>query len=80
MNEQIYVRNSSVSLLSDVVHEGTHALDYYNGISQNVISSWTGETVAYSAERLFQLKSGGTVEVATEEDMMVHIWQNYSRR
>ncbi len=80
VNEQIYVRNSSVSLLSDVVHEGTHALDYYNGISQKVISSWTGETAAYSAERLFQLKSGGKVEFATEEDMMVHIWQNYSRR
>ncbi|MBU5473134.1 pre-toxin TG domain-containing protein [Roseburia sp. MSJ-14] len=79
VGEQIYVRSSSVSLFSDIVHEGTHAIDYYNGIDENIIASWTGETTAYNAERLFQIESGMSVQFESEEDMMVHIWSNYSK-
>ncbi len=79
VGEQIYVRSSSVSLFSDIVHEGTHAIDYYNGIDENIIASWTGETKAYNAERLFQIESGMSVQFESEEDMMVHIWSNYSK-
>lgn len=79
VGNQIYVRSSSASLISDVVHEGTHAMDYLNGIDQSIISSWTGETKAYSAERLFQIKSGMPVQFTTEEDMMIFIWSNYSK-
>ena len=79
IGDQIYVRSSSSSLMSDVVHEGTHALDYFNGIDESVISSWAGETTAYSAERLFQVESGMPVQFVSEEDMMIHIWSNYSR-
>ena len=57
-NEQIYVRKSSSSLISDVVHEGTHAIDYINGIDEKIISSRAGEYTAYSAERFFQIESG----------------------
>lgn len=32
IGDQIYVRSSSTSLISDGVHEGTHAMDYLNGI------------------------------------------------
>ena len=80
IGNQIYVRNSSVSLLSDVVHEGTHALDYLNGISESTISSWSGETAAYSAERDFQMESGMSVQYENEEDMMIHIWSNYKKK
>ena len=79
VGDQIYVRSSSSSILSDVVHEGAHALDYLNGIDEGIISSWTGEMTAYSAERLFQIESGMSVQFASEEEMLVHIWSNYNR-
>ena len=79
IGDQIYVRSSSASLISDVVHEGTHAVDYLNGIDESIISSWTGETTAYGAERLFQIESGMPVQFTNEEDMMIHIWGNYSQ-
>lgn len=79
VGNQIYMRSSSASIYSDVVHEGTHAMDFINNISQNEISSWPGEIRAYSAERLFQIESGMPVEFATENDMLIHIWSNYSR-
>ena len=79
IGEQIYVRSSSDSLLSDIVHEGTHAMDYYNGIDENIIASWTGEITAYNAERLFQIEAGMPVQFESEEDMMVHIWSNYNK-
>ena len=79
VGNQIYVRSSSASLFSDVVHEGVHAMDFINGVDESVISSWSGETSAYSAERLFQLESGMQVQFESEEDMMVHIWSNYKK-
>ncbi|MDE6950230.1 MAG: hypothetical protein K2P64_04850, partial [Lachnospiraceae bacterium] len=75
--KQIYVRSSSSSLISDVVHEGTHAIDFSQDISQKIISSRVGEYKAYSAERLFQVEAGMPVEFMSEEDMLVHIWNNY---
>ena len=80
VGDQIYLRRISISILSEIVHEGTHALDFINKIDVNVISSWTGETRAYSAERKFQIASGGPVDFEKEEDMMTHIMKNYKRR
>ena len=79
VGNQIYVRSSSATLFSDVVHEGVHAMDFINGVDESVISSWSGETSAYNAERLFQLESGMPVQFESEEDMMVHIWSNYKK-
>lgn len=79
VGKQIYVRMSSLYLLSDIVHEGTHAIDFINGVPQSVISSWPGEIRAYSAERAFQLKIGLPLQFKSEEDMMIHIWSNYER-
>ena len=75
--KQIYVRSSSSSLISDVVHEGTHAIDFSQDISQKIISSRAGEYKAYSAERLFQIEAGMPVDFMSEDDMLVHIWSNY---
>ena len=80
IGNQIYLRNSSINIYSDMVHEGTHAMDYIHGIKESVTSSWVGETRAYSAERKFQIAKGGHIDFANENDMMVHIWKNYKRR
>ena len=79
VGNQIYVRGGSSTLLSDIVHEGTHALDYVDGLDEIIISSWSGEIRAYSAERLFQKQSGMLLDFLSEEDMLVHIWRNYNR-
>lgn len=79
VGNQIYLRNSSISIYSDMVHEGTHALDYVRGIEEHVILSWTGEMKAYSAERKFQIAKGDHVDFLDENDMLVHIWKNYKR-
>lgn len=46
---------------------------------QTVISSWAGETNAYMAEREFQMFEGFETQFVSEDDMMVHIWSNYSK-
>lgn len=79
VGNQIYMRRSSASIYSDVVHEGTHAIDFINNIPQSEISSWPGEIRAYSAERLFQIESCMPVQFATENDMLIHIWSNYKK-
>ena len=76
---QIYLRRTSPSILSDVVHEGTHALDFLNGVPEEIRGSWIGETKAYTEERLFQIAAGLPIEFETIDDMMVHIWMNYKR-
>lgn len=78
VGNQIYVRSSSASIFSDVVHEGIHAIDFLNGVDETIISSWIGETSAYEAEREFQLLKGFETQFISEEDMMVHIWSNYN--
>ena len=74
LENQIYVRQSSFNLLSDVVHEGTHSLDFLGGFSGSNID-W--ETRAFSAERAFQQAGGGTVEFDTVADMLDFINNNY---
>lgn len=34
VSDPIYVRTSSASLMSDVVHEVVHAMDYLNGVDK----------------------------------------------
>ena len=46
---KIYLRRSSSSLFSDLVHEGTHSLDFLAGIPESKISGWEGEIKAYTA-------------------------------
>lgn len=45
-------RRSSPTIISDVVHEGTHVIDYVNGMDQNVLFSWTGEIRAFPEENV----------------------------
>ena len=75
---QIYLRGSSASLFSDVVHEGTHAKDYLNGIGEDIIASKKGEIRAFSMERDFQIASGMPIEFETLDDIIVHVWKNYN--
>lgn len=69
----------STSLYSDVVHEGTHASDFIAGVPEREIRTCPVEIRAYSAERQFQINSGMPVDFASEDDMLVHIYNNYDR-
>ena len=80
IGNRIYIRRDSVSIYSDLVHEGTHALDYLEGISYENISSIEGEFRAYKAEHLFQRAAKLPVEFANEDDIKIHLWINYRRK
>ena len=80
INNKIYVRKNSMSLYSDVIHEGTHALDYLRGVSFADRAGWSGEIRAYTAEHNFQKAAKLEVEFKDENDIRVHVWQNYSRK
>ena len=77
INDHIYLRQSSPSLLSDAVHERVHALDHLKGLSVDEISSFSGEFSAYSAEMLYQIASGTLPQFANEQEIIVQIWRNY---
>lgn len=79
VGDQLYVRNSSESLFSDVVHEGTHVNDYLSGVNVDEIRTWDGEIRAFSAERNYQIKSGMEVQFPNEDDLKVFVWKNYER-
>ena len=79
IGKQIYLRRSSASIISDLVHEGTHALDYISGVHIENIRTWPGEIRAYKAEREFQIKTNRKLDFETEDDLYVHVWKNYER-
>ena len=79
IGKQIYLRGSSASIISDLVHEGTHVLDTLAGISIRNIRTWPGEIRAYKAEREFQMLTKRELNFKTEDDLYVHVWQNYER-
>ena len=77
IDDKIYLRKNSATIHSDMVHEGTHALDASNGVPYEIISSWDGEIKAYTAEHHFQKASGLAVQFADEEEIKMHVWSNY---
>ncbi|OCG46648.1 hypothetical protein A9G35_04720 [Gilliamella sp. Choc5-1] len=78
IKDNIYVRKSSPSLYSDIIHEGTHALDYSNKFGKSsLISMRIWETRAFAQERAFQLRSGSPLEFSTVKMMLKHIEKNY---
>lgn len=79
VGNQIYLRASSASIISDLVHEGNHAIEYISGISVNNIRTWPGEIRAYKAEREFQIKTKRDLTFKNENDLLVHVWSNYER-
>ena len=77
-SNRIYLRRSSANILTDAVHEGTHALDYLNGFGLNSSKKvWQWEKRAYFYENQFQKSTGTAPDFATPRDMMFHIWMNY---
>jgi RHS repeat-associated protein len=63
---QIYLRKNSNDILRDAVHEGTHALDFINGIKST-------ERRAYYFERSFQLFKGRFTEFDNLNKIVKHI-------
>ena len=80
IGNQLYLRNSSLSIHSDLVHEGNHALEYLAGVPAEIVGGWEGEIRAYKAEREFQIRTNRPLEFVNEDDIKVHVWMNYPRR
>ncbi|MBQ8708581.1 MAG: hypothetical protein IJ523_10885 [Succinivibrionaceae bacterium] len=80
IDNKIYIRASSSTIYSDIVHEGTHAMDYLQGLPYEKISSRDGEIRAYIAEHQFQKVSGLIVQFTNEDEIRVHVWLNYKLR
>ncbi|CAM5796225.1 hypothetical protein [Brevibacillus borstelensis] len=81
VGDKIYLRKSSGSLLSETVHEGTHALDFRNMYGfEGTKTEWQWEKRAWFYERQFQKATGGKVEFEKIEDMLMHIYLNYKNK
>ncbi len=80
IDNKIYIRKNSGTIHSDIVHEGTHAMDFLSGLPYEKISSWEGEIKAYTAEHHFQKASGLAVQFTNEDDIKVHVWSNYRKK
>ena len=76
----IYLRRSVENLFSTVVHEGTHVLDFYKGVPQNEIGSFSGEAQAYINEHAFQKEKGQKLEHENIDDIKIFVAMNYKRR
>lgn len=77
MGRNVYIRRSSITGYSIFVHEGTHALDSINGISQNQIGSHHGEYKAFVNEHDYQVKKGEKLDFKDYDEILVHIKINY---
>jgi hypothetical protein len=75
--DRIYIRRSSKSILSDIVHEGMHAYEFKNGKTQEEVSSRSGEIIAYVAERKFQKKKYGITTFSSDEEIVSFVNKNY---
>ena len=80
IDNKIYLRRNSGTIHSDMVHEGTHAMDFLKGLPYEKISSWDGEIKAYTAEHHFQKASGLAVQFTNEDEIKVHVWKNYRKK
>ena len=68
-------------ILSNVIHEGTHALDYIHKYAYRYPKSvWSWEKRAYFFERQFQIATGRKVRFETIDDMLVHIQKYYPNK
>lgn len=75
--DKIYVRRSSASLVSEIIHEGTHALEFKAGVSQDIIRTREGELRAYKAEHQFQKAAGMPLDFANEDEILIHVFRTY---
>ena len=80
IDNKIYLRRNSGTIHSDMVHEGTHAMDFLKGVPYEQISSWEGEIRAYTAEHHFQKASGLAIQFVNEDEIQVHVWSNYKKK
>ena len=74
---KIFLRRSAVNLISSILHEGVHAMDYFKGIKYDSIKS---ELKAYRSEHVFQQLSGRKTEFNSDDEIIVHVYNKYGRR
>jgi hypothetical protein len=78
IEDRIFLRRSSASILTDTVHEGTHALDYINDFGRKAPKRrWSWEKRAFYYERQYQITTGQKPEISTPNDLLDHISNNY---
>jgi len=70
----IYIRKSSPSLLSDVVHEGTHALDHLSGVERNRRQL---ELRAYVNEWQFQKTTHTSTQFSSLAQLVIFVYTRY---
>lgn len=75
--DKFYVRRSLASLVSEIIHEGTHALEFKAGVSQDIIRTREGELRAYKAEHQFQKAAGMPLDFANEDEILIHVFRTY---
>jgi hypothetical protein len=71
---QTYMRASSTSILSDTVHEATHALDNLDELD---LGTFDSEMRAYSAEYDFQRAIGVTPDFSSKSAIAKFIQKHY---
>jgi hypothetical protein len=72
--DQMYVRRSSATILSDTVHEGKHVLDHLGGF-QGTLQQW--ERRAWFAEREYLSRLGLPMPHRSARDLLLDVWRNY---
>lgn len=78
VGDQIFVRRSSANILSETVHEGTHALDFLRGLPDETTEDlWSLEKRAFFYERQYQRAVGSSVDFASIDEMLEFIFENY---
>ena len=81
IDNHMFIRKKSKRILSNVIHEGTHALDYIHKYAyRHSKSVWSREKRAYFFERQFQIATGRKVRFETIDDMLVHIQKYYPNK
>lgn len=79
VDNHMYLRMSTLNGLSDLIHEGTHAMDHISGRSRkNTLIS--NEIRAYKKEHEFQKAAGIKLDFKDEDEIRIHVYLNYYKK
>ena len=81
-NNQLYIRSTSMNYLSQIVHEGTHGLQFFArhpGVFSNATQAQvrSAEIGAYFFERQFQMSTGTRVDFPSLVELLRHVRNSY---
>lgn len=79
VDNHMYLRMSTLNGLSDLIHEGTHALDHISGKARKN-TRVNNEIRAYKMEHEFQKAAGIKLDFENEDEIRVFVYLNYNRK